>query len=60
MVNVELVGGTARKYLSGRPVVVIVGRPDWAARYLTGLSQVEIYDADGQRKSTPDKAGEAR
>jgi zinc protease len=59
-VNVELVGETARKYLSGRPVVVIVGRPEWAARYLTGLGQVEIYDADGQRKSEPDKAGEAR
>jgi zinc protease len=60
LVNVGLVGETAKKYLSARPVVVIVGRPEWAAQYLTGLSQVEIYDADGQLKPSPAKSGDAR
>jgi zinc protease len=60
MVNVELVGKTARKYLSARPVIVIVGRPEWAGQYLTGLSAVEIYDTDGQLKSTPHRSGENR
>jgi zinc protease len=60
LVNVDLVRETARKYLSARPVVIIVGRPEWAAQFLTGLGQVEIYDTDGQPKPTSKKPGEAR
>ncbi|MCX6573735.1 MAG: pitrilysin family protein [Candidatus Aminicenantes bacterium] len=59
-VNAEMVGETARKYLSARPVVIVVGRPEWIGPYLGGLEPVEIYDASGQLKSTTRKQGEGR
>ena len=59
-VNAEMVGETARKYLSARPVVIVVGRPEWVGPYLGGLESVEIYDASGQLKSATRKQGEGR
>jgi predicted Zn-dependent peptidase len=59
-VDAEMVGEMARKYLSARPVVIIVGRPEWVGLYLGGLESVEIYDASGQLKSAIRKQGEGR
>ncbi len=50
LVNVERVRETARKYLSPRPVVVIVGRPEWLGPHLGELDAVEVYDRGGQLK----------
>jgi zinc protease len=60
LVNAEIVGEMARHYLSAPPVVVIVGRPEWEDRYLVGLDEVAIYDANGQLKPTAKKQGESR
>jgi len=59
-VNAAMVGETARKYLSARPVVIVVGRPEWIGPYLGGLGPVEVYDASGQLKSAARKQGEDR
>jgi predicted Zn-dependent peptidase len=59
LVNVERVRETARKYLSPRPVVVIVGRPEWLGLHLGELDGVEVYDTGGQLKSVRPK-GEKR
>ena len=59
LVNAERVRETARKYLSARPVVVIVGRPEWPAAYLGELDTIEVYDANGQLKTILHK-GEGR
>jgi len=58
LVTAELVGEMARRYLAAPPVVVIVGRPEWAGRYLLGLDGVEIYSANGQLKPVAKKQGE--
>jgi zinc protease len=49
LVNAALVQETARKYLAARPVVVIVGRPEWLGPYL-GELEIEVYDTGGQLK----------
>jgi predicted Zn-dependent peptidase len=59
LVNGERVRETARMYLAPRPVVVIVGRPEWLGLHLGELDAVEVYDAAGQLKSLVSK-GEKR
>jgi predicted Zn-dependent peptidase len=60
LVTAELVGEMARRYVAAPPVVVVVGRPEWIGQYLGGLDEVEIYDANGQRKDIVKKQGESR
>jgi zinc protease len=50
LVDVARARETARKYLSPRPVVVIVGRPEWVGTFLGELDAVEVYDTGGQLK----------
>lgn len=50
LVDVGRARETARKYLAPRPVVVIVGRPEWIETYLGELETVEVYDTGGQLK----------
>jgi predicted Zn-dependent peptidase len=52
LINAERVRQVARAYLSAPPVVVIVGRPEWAASCLEGFEAIEIYDGTGQFKHT--------
>jgi predicted Zn-dependent peptidase len=52
LVNAEKVRETARKYLTAKPVVVIVGRPEWLGLYLNEFEAVEVYDTSGQLKRT--------
>jgi zinc protease len=47
LVNVERVRETARKYLAARPLVVIVGRPEWLGPYLSEFETIEVYDKSG-------------
>ncbi len=54
-VDGERVWETARKYLARRPLVVIVGRPEWLALYLSAFAAVEVYDASGTLKYTASK-----
>jgi len=58
-VDAEKVREVARKYLSAKPVVVIVGRPEWLGPYLGDLEAVEVYDSGGQLKHIRRK-GEGR
>ena len=51
-VDAERVRVAARRYLAAKPVVVVVGRPDWIAPLLDGFEAVEVYDASGQIKHT--------
>jgi zinc protease len=50
LVNVERARETARKYLAPRPVVVIVGRPEWIRPFLGDIDEIEVYDTGGQFK----------
>jgi predicted Zn-dependent peptidase len=50
LVNAERVREAARRYLLARPVVVVVGRPEWLSQYLNDLGAVEVYDSGGQLK----------
>ncbi len=59
LVNVERARETARKYLAPRPVVVIVGRPEWIDLYLGDLDPIEVYDTGGRLKQVLRK-GETR
>lgn len=59
LVNAERVREAARKYLTPKPVVVIVGRPEWIGPHLGELDAVEVYDGSGQLKHTVRK-GEGR
>jgi len=52
LVNAEMVRETARKHLAARPLVVIVGRPDWLGLYLDGFESIEVYDRNGTLKYT--------
>jgi zinc protease len=47
-VNAEMVRDVARKCLAPRPVVVIVGRPEWLGAVAGEFAPVEIYDAAGR------------
>ncbi len=57
--DAERVRAAARKYLAAKPVVVIVGRPEWIGVALGDFDAVEVYDAAGQFKHTLRK-GEVR
>jgi zinc protease len=46
-VNVEEVPAVARKYLAANPVVVIVGKKEWAGEALKDFGAVEMYDLSG-------------
>jgi len=50
LIDAERVRETARKYLSAKPVVVIVGRPEWLSAYLRDIDAIEVYDTGGQLK----------
>ncbi len=52
LVNVERAQDTARKYLSAKPLIVIVGRPEWLGGYLRDFETVEVYDTSGMLKQT--------
>jgi zinc protease len=47
LVDAQRVQETARKYLSARPLVVVVGRPEWLRPYLGDFDAVEVYDTGG-------------
>jgi predicted Zn-dependent peptidase len=59
LVNAEKVREAAKKYFAAKPVVVVVGRPEWLELYLGDLAAVEVYDAGGRFKNTWRK-GEVR
>jgi zinc protease len=59
LVNAERVREAARKYLAPKPVVVIVGRPEWIGPHLGELDAIEVYDGFGQLTHTVRK-GEGR
>ena len=59
LVNVERARETARRYLTPRPVVVIVGRPEWIGPFLGEIDALEVYDTGGQFKHVVGK-GETR
>jgi zinc protease len=48
LVDVARVQETARKSLAARPVVVVVGRPEWIGLYLGSFDLVEVYDMNGE------------
>lgn len=58
LVNVERVRAAAQKYLAGKPLVVIVGRPEWLGRYLRDFETVEVYDTSGMLQHTLRKGEE--
>lgn len=58
-IDAERVRAAARKYLSARPVVVVIGRPEWIALHLGDFDAIEVYDTAGQLKHTLRK-GEGR
>jgi zinc protease len=55
LVNVERVQETARRHLSARPLVVVVGRPEWLGLYCSEFDAVEVYDTGGELKRTLNK-----
>jgi zinc protease len=59
LVNVERAADTARKYLAAKPLVVIVGHPDWIGRHLGEFEALEVYDTMGEPIKDPRK-GESR
>jgi len=50
LVNIEQVQETARKYFSAKPLVIIVGRPEWLALHLREIDAIEVYDTGGELK----------
>jgi len=58
VVNVERAQAVAQKYLAGKPLVVVVGRPEWIDRYLQEFDVVEVYDGGGVLKQTLRKGEE--
>ncbi len=58
VVNVERAQAVAQKYLAGKPLVVVVGRPEWIDRYLQDFDVVEVYDGGGVLKQTLRKGEE--
>ena len=59
LVTVERARAAAQKYLSGNPVIVLVGRPEWLGLYLREFDTIEVYDNGGVLKPTLRK-GEQR
>jgi len=59
LVTVERARTVAQKYLSGKPLIVLVGRPEWRGLYLHEFDTIEVYDTDGVLKSVLRK-GEQR
>jgi zinc protease len=59
LVDAEKVREAARKYLTAKPIVVIVGQPEWLGLYCGEFDTVEVYDINGQLKHTWRK-GEGR
>lgn len=55
LVTVERARAVAQKYLSGKPLVVLVGRPEWIGLYLREFDSIEVYDNGGALKTTPRK-----
>jgi predicted Zn-dependent peptidase len=53
LVTVERARAVARKYLSGKPLIVLVGRPEWIGLYLREFDSIEVYDNGGVLKTTP-------
>ena len=51
-VNIEQVREAARKHLSAKPLVVIVGRPEWASSLAAEFDIIEVYDTNGKLKDT--------
>jgi predicted Zn-dependent peptidase len=58
LVNIERVRAAAQNYLAGKPLVVIVGRPEWVGRYLREFDTIEVYDNGGALKLTLRKGEE--
>jgi zinc protease len=54
-VNGERVREAARKHLAAKPVVVIVGRPEWVASLAAEFEVVEAYDTNGKLLYTMNK-----
>ena len=50
LVNVERVRAAAQNYLAGKPLVVIVGRPEWLGLCLREFDAIEVYDNGGALK----------
>jgi predicted Zn-dependent peptidase len=59
LVTVERARTAAINYLSGNPVIVLVGRPEWLGLYLREFDTIEVYDNGGALKMTLRK-GEQR
>lgn len=59
LVNVERAAAVAQKYLDAKPLVVIVGHPDWLIRHMGDFDAVEVYDTAGMLIQSPRK-GELR
>ena len=55
LVDVARVEAAARAHLAARPVVVVVGRPEWIGSYLGAFDPVEVYDLDGKLRYTVTK-----
>jgi predicted Zn-dependent peptidase len=51
-VNAESVREAARRHLAARPVLVIVGRPEWIASLGAEFDVVEVYETNGKLKYT--------
>lgn len=51
-VNAESVREAARRHLAAKPVVVIVGRPEWIASLGAEFDVVEVFEANGKLKYT--------
>lgn len=50
LVDVERARETAKRYLSGRPLVVIVGRPEWLGSISRDFDAIEVYNTAGELK----------
>jgi hypothetical protein len=51
-VNAEQVREAARRHLAARPLVVIVGRPEWLGTVAAEFETVEVYDTTGKLART--------
>ena len=51
-VNAEQVREAARRHLAARPLIVIVGRPEWLGPLSAEFETVEVYDTTGKLART--------
>ncbi len=51
-VDIQRVREAARKHLSAKPLVVVVGRPEWVSSLAAEFDVVEVYDTNGKLKDT--------